>query len=289
MVRDTARDYAQEKLFPRVLKAYREESYDPAIMREMGALGLLGSTIPEEYGGAGLGYVAYGLIAREIERVDSGYRSAMSVQSSLVMHPIYAYGSEAQRRKYLPKLATGEFVGCFGLTEPDHGSDPGSMVTRAEKVAGGFRLTGAKMWITNAPVADLAVVWAKLDGKIRGFIVERGTKGFSTPKIEGKLSLARLDHRRDRARRRRGARRQSAAECLRPRRPVRLPQRGAHRHRLGRDGRRRILLASRARLRAGPQAVRPAARRQPAGSEKARRHADRDHARPARGAAAVAA
>jgi glutaryl-CoA dehydrogenase len=189
MVRDTARHYAQEKLFPRVLKAYHDESYDPAAILEMGALGLLGPTIPEEYGGAGLGYVAYGLIAREIERVDSGYRSAMSVQSSLVMHPIYAYGSEAQRRKYLPKLATGEMVGCFGLTEPDHGSDPGSMITRAEKVAGGYRLTGAKMWITNSPVADIAVVWAKLDGKIRGFIVERGTKGFSTPKIEGKLSL----------------------------------------------------------------------------------------------------
>jgi glutaryl-CoA dehydrogenase len=189
MVRDTARDYAQEKLFPRVLIANREERYDPEIVREMGALGLLGPTVPEEYGGAGLGYVAYGLIAREIERVDSGYRSAMSVQSSLVMHPIYAYGSEEQRRKYLPKLASGEMVGCFGLTEPDHGSDPGSMVTRAEKVAGGYRLTGSKTWITNAPVADIAVVWAKLDGKIRGFIVERGTKGFSTPKIEGKLSL----------------------------------------------------------------------------------------------------
>jgi glutaryl-CoA dehydrogenase len=189
MVRDTARDYAREKLFPRVLEAYRNEDYDPAVIPEMGALGLLGSTIPEEYGGAGLGYTAYGLIAREIERVDSGYRSAMSVQSSLVMHPIYSYGSEAQRRKYLPKLASGELVGCFGLTEPDHGSDPGSMVTRAEKVTGGFRLTGAKTWISNAPVADVAVVWAKLDGKIRGFIVERGTKGFSTPKIEGKLSL----------------------------------------------------------------------------------------------------
>ena len=189
MVRDTARDYAQEKLFPRVLKAFRDESYDPAVVREMGALGLLGSTIPQEYGGAGLGYVCYGLIAREIERVDSGFRSMMSVQSSLVMHPIYAYGSEAQRRKYLPKLATGELVGCFGLTEPDHGSDPGSMVTRAEKVANGFSLTGAKTWISNSPVADIAVVWAKLDGKIRGFIVERGTKGFSTPKIEGKLSL----------------------------------------------------------------------------------------------------
>jgi glutaryl-CoA dehydrogenase len=189
MVRDTARDYAQDKLFPRVLKAYRDESYDPAVIREMGELGLLGATIPEEYGGAGLTYTAYGLIAREVERVDSGYRSAMSVQSSLVMHPIYAYGSEAQKHKYLPKLASGEMVGCFGLTEPDHGSDPGSMVTRAEKVANGFSLTGAKMWITNAPVADVAVVWAKLEGKIRGFIVERGTKGFSTPKIEGKLSL----------------------------------------------------------------------------------------------------
>jgi glutaryl-CoA dehydrogenase len=189
MVRDTAHAYAQDKLFPRVLKAYREETFDRAIMSEMGALGLIGATVPEEYGGAGLGYVAYGLIAREVEMVDSGYRSAMSVQSSLVMHPIYAYGSEAQRRKYLPKLATGEIVGCFGLTEPDYGSDPGSMVTRAEKVTGGYALTGAKMWITNSPIADVAVVWAKLDGVIRGFIVERGTKGFSTPKIEGKLSL----------------------------------------------------------------------------------------------------
>ena len=189
MVRDTARDYAQEKLFPRVIAANRDGNFNPDIIREMGALGLLGSTVPEEYGGAGLNYVCYGLIAREVERVDSGFRSLMSVQSSLVMHPIYAYGSEAQRRKYLPKLATGDMVGCFGLTEPDHGSDPGSMVTRAEKVAGGYSLTGAKMWITNAPIADIAVVWAKLDGKIRGFIVERGTKGFSTPKIDGKLSL----------------------------------------------------------------------------------------------------
>jgi glutaryl-CoA dehydrogenase len=189
MVRDTARDYAQEKLFPRVIEANREGKFNPDIMKEMGALGLLGSTIPEEYGGAGLNYVCYGLIAREIERADSGFRSMMSVQSSLVMHPIYAYGSEAQRRKYLPKLATGEMVGCFGLTEPDYGSDPGSMITRAEKIPGGYSLSGAKMWITNAPVADIAVVWAKLDGKIRGFIVERGTKGFSTPKIDGKLSL----------------------------------------------------------------------------------------------------
>jgi glutaryl-CoA dehydrogenase len=189
MVRDTARGYAQEKLFPRVLAANRDGNFNPDIIHEMGALGLLGATIPQEYGGAGLNYVCYGLIAREIERVDSGFRSLMSVQSSLVMHPIYAYGSEAQRRKYLPKLATGEIVGCFGLTEPDHGSDPGSMATRAEKTPGGYRLTGAKTWITNAPVADIAVVWAKLDGRIRGFIVERGTEGLATPKIEGKLSL----------------------------------------------------------------------------------------------------
>ena len=189
MVRDTARDYAQEKLFPRVLAANREGKFYPDIVREMGALGMLGVTIPQEYGGAGLNYVCYGLIARELERVDSGFRSMMSVQSSLVMYAIYAYGSEAHRRKYLPKLATGEMIGCFGLTEPDFGSDPGSMVTRAEKIAGGYKLTGAKTWITNAPVADIAVVWAKLDGKIRGFLVERGTKGLSTPKIEGKLSL----------------------------------------------------------------------------------------------------
>ena len=189
MVRDTARAYAQEKLFPRVLAVNREGKFYPDIVREMGALGMLGVTIPQEYGGAGLNYVCYGLIARELERVDSGFRSMMSVQSSLVMYAIYAYGSEAHRRKYLPKLATGEMVGCFGLTEPDFGSDPGSMVTRAEKTSGGYKLTGAKTWITNAPVADVAVVWAKLDGKIRGFLVERGTRGLSTPKIEGKLSL----------------------------------------------------------------------------------------------------
>src|SRR5437763_13516274 len=189
MVRDTARDYAQEKLFARVLTAFREERFDREILREMGGLGLLGPTLPEQYGGAGLSYTAYGLIAREVERVDSGYRSAMSVQSSLVMHPIFAYGSEAQRKKYLPKLASGEIVGCFGLTEPDHGSDPGSMATRAHKAPGGHRLTRPKLSSPNAPVADLAVVWAKLDGVIRGFLVERGTQGLSTPKIEGKLSL----------------------------------------------------------------------------------------------------
>ncbi|OYX13285.1 MAG: acyl-CoA dehydrogenase [Rhizobiales bacterium 32-66-8] len=192
LVRDTARDYAQEKLLPRVTSAYLDERFDREIMSEMGALGLLGPTVPEAYGGAGLGYVSYGLAAREVERVDSGYRSAMSVQSSLVMHPIYAYGDEAQRMKYLPKLASGEWVGCFGLTEPDAGSDPAGMRTRAEKIDGGYRLSGAKMWITNSPIADLAVVWAKSAAHgdaIRGFVVERGMKGFSTPKIEKKLSL----------------------------------------------------------------------------------------------------
>ena len=189
MIRDTARDYAQEKLMTRVLQANREEYFHREIMNEMGALGLLGPTLPEKYGCSNVNYVSYGLVAREVERVDSGYRSAMSVQSSLVMHPIYTYGTEAQRMKYLPKLASGEWVGCFGLTEPDHGSDPGSMITRAEKTDGGYVLNGAKMWITNSPIADLAVVWAKLDGAIRGFIVERGTPGFSTPRIEGKFSL----------------------------------------------------------------------------------------------------
>ena len=191
-IRDAARAYCQQSLQPRVLSAYREERFDREIMNEMGSLGLLGPTLPEEYGGAGIGHVGYGLIAREVERVDSGYRSAMSVQSSLVMYPIEAYGSEEQKRKLLPRLATGEMVGCFGLTEPDHGSDPGSMNTRARKVDGGYLLTGQKMWITNSPIADIAVVWAKSEaheGKIRGFIVERGTEGFSTPKIEGKLSL----------------------------------------------------------------------------------------------------
>ena len=189
LIRDTARDYAQAKLQTRVKQAFRDEFFHREIMSEMGELGLLGSTLPEQYGGSAVNYVSYGLVAREVERVDSGYRSAMSVQSSLVMHPIYTYGSEAQREKYLPKLASGEWVGCFGLTEPDHGSDPGSMVTKAEKTSHGYLLNGAKMWITNSPIADLAVVWAKLDGVIRGFVVERGMAGFSTPKIEGKFSL----------------------------------------------------------------------------------------------------
>ena len=192
LVRDTAEGYAQEKLQPRVTAAYMDENFDRGILTEMGELGLLGATIPHEYGGAGLGYVSYGLIARAVERVDSGYRSAMSVQSSLVMHPIHAYGSEEQRQKYLPKLATGELVGCFGLTEPDSGSDPGSMRTRAQKVQGGYILTGTKMWITNSPIADVFVVWAKSDahdGKIRGFLLEKGAKGLSAPKIKEKLSL----------------------------------------------------------------------------------------------------
>lgn len=192
MIRDTGRGYAQKSLQPRVIAAFRNEETDPAIFREMGELGLLGVTIPEEYGGVGAGYVAYGLVSREIERVDSGYRSMMSVQSSLVMYPIYAYGSEAQRKKYLPKLASGEYIGCFGLTEPDAGSDPGGMKTRAEKTANGYKLTGNKMWISNSPISDVFVVWAKSEahgGRIRGFVLEKGMKGLSAPKIHGKLSL----------------------------------------------------------------------------------------------------
>jgi glutaryl-CoA dehydrogenase len=192
MIRDTARAYAQDRLLPRVIEAYREERTDRAIFNEMGELGLLGVTLPEDYGCAGASYVAYGLVAREVERVDSGYRSMMSVQSSLVMYPIYAYGSEEQRRKYLPKLASGEFVGCFGLTEPDAGSDPGGMKTRAEKIEGGYRLTGTKTWISNSPIADVFVVWAKSaahDNQIRGFVLEKGMRGLSAPKIGGKLSL----------------------------------------------------------------------------------------------------
>jgi len=189
MIRDAAREYCQDRLMPRVKAANRDEVFDREIMNEFGELGLLGATIPEQYGCAGANYVSYGLVAREVERVDSGYRSAMSVQSSLVMHPIYAYGSEAQRQKYLPRLASGELIGCFGLTEPDAGSDPASMKTTATAVDGGYRLKGSKMWITNSPIADVAVVWAKLDGVIRGFILERGMDGFSTPKIEGKFSL----------------------------------------------------------------------------------------------------
>jgi glutaryl-CoA dehydrogenase len=192
LVRDSAEAYAQDKLLPRVTEAYLDERFDRDIMTEMGALGLLGSTIPVEYGGAGLNYVSYGLAARAVERVDSGYRSAMSVQSSLVMYPIHAYGSEEQRRKFLPRLASGETIGCFGLTEPDAGSDPGGMRTRAEKVDGGYRLTGSKIWITNSPIADIFIVWAKSDahdGKIKGFVLEKGMKGLSAPQLKQKLSL----------------------------------------------------------------------------------------------------
>ncbi|MDF1715192.1 MAG: acyl-CoA dehydrogenase [Antarcticimicrobium sp.] len=192
MIAGSARAYAQEKLQPRVLSAFETEETDPEIFREMGEMGLLGTTVPEQYGGLGAGYVSYGLVAREVERVDSGYRSMMSVQSSLVMYPIYAYGSEEQRQKYLPKLSSGEFIGCFGLTEPDAGSDPAGMKTRAEKIDGGYRLTGSKMWISNAPIADVFVVWAKSDahdGKIRGFVLEKGMKGLSAPKIRNKMSL----------------------------------------------------------------------------------------------------
>ncbi|HSM29932.1 MAG TPA: acyl-CoA dehydrogenase family protein, partial [Woeseiaceae bacterium] len=189
LVMDTARQYAQERLAPRVREAYRDEKTDPAIFREMGELGLLGSTI-DGYGCSGLGYVSYGLIAREVERVDSGYRSMMSVQSSLVMYPIHAYGSEAQREKYLPKLASGELIGCFGLTEPDYGSDPGGMKSRARRVDGGYELSGTKMWISNSPIADVFIVWAKdEDGRVKGFILDKGMDGLSAPKIEGKLSL----------------------------------------------------------------------------------------------------
>ncbi|MDR6849681.1 glutaryl-CoA dehydrogenase [Sphingomonas sp. BE270] len=192
MIRDSARAYAQDKLAPRIIDAFQNEITDPDIFREMGALGLLGPTVPEEYGGVGASYVAYGLVAREVERIDSGYRSMMSVQSSLVMYPIYAYGSEEQKRTYLPKLASGEWIGCFGLTEPDAGSDPGSMTTRAKKVDGGYLLSGAKTWISNSPIADVFVIWAKSEAHgdgIRGFVVEKGAKGLATPKIEGKLSL----------------------------------------------------------------------------------------------------
>ena len=247
----------------------------------MGALGLLGSTLPPEYGGAGLNYVCYGLVAREIERVDSGYRSMMSVQSSLVMFPIHAYGSNAQRTQYLPSLARGEWIGCFGLTEPNHGSDPGSMETRARSVDGGYRLTGAKTWISNSPIADVFVVWAKLDGVVRGFILEKGMQGLSAPKIEGKFSL----------------RTSITGEIVMddvfvpadnmlpnvqgPEGPDGLPQQRALRYRLGCARRGGILLAGGAPVRAGPQAVRPAARRESARAEEARGHADGDRARPA--------
>lgn len=245
LIRDSAAAYAQDKLAPRVTEAYRNEQTDPEIFREMGAMGLLGVTIPEEYGGTGASYVSYGVVAREVERIDSGYRSMMSVQSSLVMHPIYAYGSEEQRMKYLPKLASGEYIGCFGLTEPDAGSDPNSMRTRAVKTDSGYRLIGSKMWISNSPIADVFVVWAKSEAhgnKIRGFVLEKGMEGLSAPKIEASYrfalpSLARLSWITSKL--------AKMHYCLtpRPKRPVRLLEPCALRHCLGRNGCGRSLLA----------------------------------------------
>jgi glutaryl-CoA dehydrogenase len=261
MLRDAARAYAQEKLQPRVIAAYREEKTDPAIFREMGEMGLLGVTIPEEYGGLGASYVAYGLVAREVERVDSGYRSMMSVQSSLVMYPIYAYGTEAQRKKYLPKLASGEWIGCFGLTEPDAGSDPAGMKTTAKKTANGYVLNGAKMWISNAPIADVFVVWAKSEahgGKIKGFVLDKGMKGLSAPKVGGKLSLRAsitgeivlkdVEVGEDAL----------LPECRGAEGAVRLSEPGALWHRLGCDGRGRVLHPRGAPIRSRPQAVQQA-------------------------------
>ena len=292
MVRDAARAYCQDKLMPRVLQANRHETFDRAIFHEMGAMGLLGASLPEEYGAAGLNEVCYGLIAREVERVDSGYRSAMSVQSSLVMYPIYTYGTEAQRQKYLPRLAAGDLVGCFGLTEPDHGSDPGGMETRARKVDGGWVLHGSKMWITNSPIADVFVVWAKAsgyddgdgrrqEGVIRGFILEKGMKGLSAPMIEGKFSL-----------------RATITgeivmdevfvpdENLLPnvkglKGPFGCLNKARYGICLGRPGRGGILLARRAPIHARPAAVRPPAGGQPAHPAQAGQHADRNQPRAA--------
>jgi len=236
MVRDSAQQFAADKLKPRVQLAFRNEQTDPAIFREMGDTGLLGATIPEVYGGSGLNYVCYGLIAREVERIDSGYRSMMSVQSSLVMVPINEFGNEATKQKYLPKLASGEYIGCFGLTEPDHGSDPGSMITRAKKVDGGYRLSGAKMWITNSPIADVFVVWAKDDaGEIRGFVLEKGWQGLSAPVIHGKVGL---HHRRNRHGQRVLPGRKRLPRRTWPERSVYLPQLCPLRHQLGCAGRR---------------------------------------------------
>ena len=287
LIRDTARAYAQDKLAPRVNKAFLEETPDRELFFEMGALGLLGVVIPEAYGGSGAGYVAYGLVSREIERVDSGYRSMMSVQSSLVMYPIYAYGDEAQRQRYLPKLASGEWVGCFALTEPDAGSDPASMTTRAEKVADGYRLTGTKMWISNAPLADVFVVWAKSAAHgddIRGFVLEKGMKGLTAPKVGGKLSLRTsttgevvMD----------GVvvpEFELACRCGRPQGAVRLPYPCPLRHRHGGHGRGRGLLAPGAAIRARPQAIRTADCGDAAGAKEACRHADGDRARAQCGA-----
>ena len=283
MVRDAAAAYCQDKLRPRILEAFRHEKMDTSIFREMGELGLLGPTIPTEYGGSGMNYVCYGLIAREVERVDSGYRSMMSVQSSLVMVPIYEFGTEAQRQKYLPKLASGEWIGCFGLTEPNHGSDPSSMITRAKKVDGGYALSGAKMWITNSPVADVFVVWAKDDeGAIRGFVLEKGMAGLSAPAIHGKFGL----------------RASVTGEIVMDN--VFCPEENAFPDVRGLKGPFTCLNSARYGIAWGALGaaedcwhiarqytmdrtpVRPAAGGQPAGAEEAGRHADRNHARPAR-------
>lgn len=281
-MRDAAQAYCQDRLAPRVLEAFRHEKMDVSIFREMGELGLLGATIDEQYGGAGLNYVCYGLIAREVERVDSGYRSMMSVQSSLVMTPINAFGTEAQKQKYLPKLASGEWIGCFGLTEPNHGSDPGSMITRARKVDGGYSLSGSKMWITNSPVADVFVVWAKDDeGEIRGFILDKGSKGLSAPAIHGKVGLRSsitgeivMDNV--------FCPEENAFPDVRGLKGPFTPEQCALRHRLGRVGRSRRLLRTRAPLHHGAPAVRPSFGSQPAGAEEAGRHAHRNLAGPAR-------
>jgi hypothetical protein len=273
MVRDAAAAYCQDKLAPRVVHAFRHEQTDAAIFREMGELGLLGPTIASQYGGPGLNYVAYGLIAREVERVDSGYRSMMSVQSSLVMVPIHAFGTEAQKQKYLPKLAKGEWIGCFGLTEPDHGSDPASMASRAQKVAGGYMLKGNKMWISNSPIADVFVVWAKevsesgKVGPIRGFVLEKGMKGLSAPAIH---------HRRNRDGWRLCARRKCISRGARTERPVHLLKQRAFWHCLGRVGCRRRLLVACAPIHLGPPTVWPPTGRQPADSKEAGRHANRN-------------
>ena len=281
LIQATARAYAQDQLMPRIRAANRDELIERAIITEMGELGLLGATITG-YGCAGVNPTSYGLIAREIERVDSAYRSMFSVQSSLVMAPIDDFGSNEQRQTFLPPLARGEIVGCFGLTEPDHGSDPGSMTSRARKCAGGWRLSGAKTWITNAPIADLFLVWAKDDdGVIRGFLVERGAARPGDAQDRGQVRAPRLADRPDPDGRRARARGARATRRAGPEGPVQLPQQGALRDRVRGARRRRVLLARRSPVRARPQAVRPAARGQSADPEKARRHADRDRDRPA--------
>ena len=280
LVSEAARRFAAETLAPGVREAHRRETYDPAMMRAYGEAGFLGVGL-DGYGCPGGSAVMYGLVAREVERCDSAYRSAMSVQSSLVMFPIHAYGTEAQKEKYLPKLASGEWIGAFGLTEPDHGSDAGGMAARARKVPGGYRITGAKMWITQANIADVFVIWAKDDEDvIRGFLLERGMEGLATAKIEGKFSLRAWPTGEIAMDGRVRAGREPPSPCARPWRPVRLPEQGALRHRLGVHGRGRVLLACGAAIYARPACFRPPAGAGAADPEEARRHADRDRARP---------